>query len=114
MKIMLLLTVIFLSIPVYGQNVPIMQKSASGDEIHIDFYSACKNKLSAIPFSMFADNVEFIEENSDSYYGKNYADVQDRLPSVKKLEARLGWKPKTNLHDAIYYTLQWYEKELNK
>ena len=60
MKIMLLLTVIFLSIPVYGQNVPIMQKSASGDEIHIDFYSACKNKLSAIPFSIFVDNVEFI------------------------------------------------------
>ena len=60
MKIMLLLTVIFLSIPVYGQNVPVMQKSASGDEIHIDFYSACKNKLSAIPFSIFVDNVEFI------------------------------------------------------
>ena len=26
------------------------------------------------------------------------------LPSVKKLETRLGWKPKTTLQDAIYYT----------
>ena len=61
-----------------------------------------------------AEKVEFVIENSDSYYGKNYADVQDRLKKKKKLEERLGWKPKTTLQDAIYYTLQWYEKELNK
>lgn len=46
--------------PAQSQDAPVMQKSASGNEIHIDLYSACKNKLSAIPFSMFADNVKFI------------------------------------------------------
>ena len=60
MKIMLLLTVIFLSIPVYGQNVPIMQKSASGDEIHIDFYSACKNRTPILLTSQIADDIEFV------------------------------------------------------
>ena len=65
-------------------------------------------------FKEKAEKVQFVVENSDSYYGKNYADVQDRLPSVKKLETRLGWKPKTTLQDAIYYTLQWYEKEIKQ
>ena len=31
-----------------------------------------------------ADKVEFIVMDSDKYYGKNYDDMQDRLPSVKK------------------------------
>ena len=60
MKIMLLLTVIFLSIPVYGQNVPVMQKSASGDEIRIDLYSAYQNKAPILQISQFAEDIEFI------------------------------------------------------
>ena len=60
MKIIVLLIVLFLSIPVYGQNVPIMQKSASGDEIHIDFYSAYKNRTPILLTSQIADDIEFI------------------------------------------------------
>ena len=52
--------------------------------------------------------------DSDKYYGKNYDDMQDRLPSVKKMETRLGWKSKATLREAIHYTLEWYAKNLDK
>lgn len=61
-----------------------------------------------------ADKVEFIIMDADKYYGKNYDDMQDRLPSVKKMETRLGWKPKATLREAIHYTLEWYAKNLDK
>ena len=61
-----------------------------------------------------ADKVEFIFMDSDKYYGKNYDDMQDRLPSVKKMETRLGWKSKATLREAIHYTLEWYAKNLDK
>lgn len=52
--------------------------------------------------------------NSDKYYGKNYDDMQDRLPSVKKLETRLDWKPQATLREAIHNTLVWYKNNLDK
>ncbi len=42
------------------------------------------------------------------YYGENYDDMEDRLPSVAKIERRLGWKPKTGLRETLRRTIAWY------
>ncbi|MDO4988014.1 MAG: bifunctional UDP-4-keto-pentose/UDP-xylose synthase [Synergistes sp.] len=42
------------------------------------------------------------------YYGKSYDDTMNRLPSVRKMELKLGWKPKTDMRDMLRMTLEWY------
>lgn len=61
-------------------------------------------------FKAKAEAVKFVTEGSDTYYGKNYGDMQNRLPAVKKMEERLGWKSKTTLREAINKTLAWYHE----
>ena len=56
----LLLVITFFATSVYGQKVPMMKKEVSGKEYKINLYEACKNKLSEIPISQFAEDVEFI------------------------------------------------------
>ena len=73
------------------------------------------DEMKKIPaFKECAEKVKFVIEDSNKYYGKNYEDMPDRLPSVKKMENLLGWKPKATLREAIHNTLLWYEKELSK
>ncbi|MFR5881640.1 MAG: hypothetical protein ACLUEQ_12960 [Cloacibacillus evryensis] len=38
---------------------------------------------------------------------KSYDD-QNRLPSVKKMEMKLGWKPKTGMREMLNKTIEWY------
>lgn len=45
---------------------------------------------------------------ASAYYGKSYDDMQNRLPSVKKMENRLGWKPKTDMRELLHRTIAWY------
>ncbi len=63
-------------------------------------------------FKAKAEAVKFNIQDAESYYGKNYDDMQDRLPSVKKMETLLGWKPQATLRQAIHYTLEWYAENL--
>lgn len=46
--------------------------------------------------------------SADSYYGKTYDDMQNRLPSVDKMEKLLGWKPKTGMSELLNRTVAWY------
>ena len=46
--------------PAQSQDAPVMQKTASGDEIHIDFYSAYKSRSPILLTSQIADDIEFI------------------------------------------------------
>ena len=46
--------------------------------------------------------------SADEYYGKGYQDVDRRVPSVRKAEQFLGWKPTTSLKDAIAKTVDYY------
>lgn len=62
-------------------------------------------------FKEKADAVRFHDVTAADYYGKNYDDMKDRVPSVRKMEERLGWKPKTTLREAIRKTLDWYAAE---
>lgn len=45
---------------------------------------------------------------SSQYYGKSYDDMQNRKPSVRKIESRLGWKPKTGMRELLHRTIAWY------
>ncbi|HLO26593.1 MAG TPA: bifunctional UDP-4-keto-pentose/UDP-xylose synthase [Geobacteraceae bacterium] len=61
-----------------------------------------------------ADACRIVEVTSDSYYGKGYQDMLNRVPSVKNAEERLGWKPVTGIDEALRKTLDFYlveEKE---
>ena len=60
MKNLLSILFLLMSVFMYGQKVPMMKKEVSGKEYKINLYEACKNKLSEIPISQFAEDVEFI------------------------------------------------------
>jgi len=42
------------------------------------------------------------------YYGKTYDDMQDRVPSVEKMERLMGWRPKTPMRDLVRKTVAYY------
>ncbi|MEG1641596.1 MAG: bifunctional UDP-4-keto-pentose/UDP-xylose synthase [Synergistaceae bacterium] len=50
---------------------------------------------------------------ADTYYGKTYDDMQNRVPSVEKMEKILGWKPSTDMRELIYKTIEWYANREN-
>jgi nucleoside-diphosphate-sugar epimerase len=45
---------------------------------------------------------------ADAYYGQGYQDVSARIPSIKRAETLLGWKPVTTLEMAIRKTVAYY------
>lgn len=61
-------------------------------------------------FKEKAENVKLIIKDAKEYYGKNYDDMENRTPSVKKMENLLSYKAKTNLQNALYETLKWYDE----
>src|ERR1700737_3839295 len=58
----------------------------------------------ALTYPEYRDNaarVELIENTADSYYGKGYQDVQNRVPKIDNTCAALDWKPSVNMQDAL-------------
>jgi len=55
-----------------------------------------------------AESCRIVEVTSDSFYGKGYQDMLNRVPSVKNAEQRLGWKPVTGIDEALRKTLDFY------
>ena len=55
-----------------------------------------------------AENTVLEEISADDYYGKTCDDMQNRLPSVKKMEKLLGWKPRTGMRELLSKTVAWY------
>jgi nucleoside-diphosphate-sugar epimerase len=55
-----------------------------------------------------AEACRIVEVTSDSFYGKGYQDMLNRVPSVKNAEQRLGWKPVTGIDEALRKTLDFY------
>lgn len=51
---------------------------------------------------------------ADAYYGKTYDDMQNRLPSVEKIETLLGWKPKTDMREILHRTILWHAEQESK
>ena len=44
---------------------------------------------------------KIIEVSAQQYYGKGYADIPARLPSIKNTSAELGWMPTTDMPTAL-------------
>lgn len=42
----------------------------------------------------------------------DYSDVEIRIPDVTKAQELLGWKPKVDLDDGLYHTMNWYAEQL--
>lgn len=59
-------------------------------------------------FAPKAKKAVFKEVSSENYYGKSYDDMQNRIPSVEKMERVFGWRPKTGMRAMIRKTLACY------
>lgn len=55
-----------------------------------------------------AEKIEIRELPAAEYYGKSYQDVQRRVPSIKKAERLLEWKPVVNTKDSIKKIMDYY------
>ncbi len=74
---------------------------------------AYKIKDLALEYDKLKENakkVEIIVTDSSKYYGKSYQDVSRRVPSVKRAETVLGWKPIVNMNDLLTKTMDFYFK----
>ena len=60
MKKNILFILLSLSIDMYGQKIPVMQKKATGKELRIDVYSAFQKKAPMLKASQFVEDIEFV------------------------------------------------------
>jgi len=51
---------------------------------------------------------DIVEISGDDFYGKGYQDVKFRIPSIKRAEKLLGWKPKISLDATLKKTIKFY------
>jgi nucleoside-diphosphate-sugar epimerase len=59
-------------------------------------------------FKNLVDKIKIVETNSADYYGKSYQDVSKRVPSIKKAEDLLGWKPVVGMDELLTRTMNSY------
>ncbi len=64
-------------------------------------------------FAPLARKAKIVETTAQKYYGGNYQDVTRRVPSIKKADRLLGWKPKTDFRSGLKKTLDFYLKTRN-
>src|SRR6202042_609957 len=48
-----------------------------------------------------ARHTKLIDISANDYYGKGYADIPARLPSIKNTTAELGWTPSTDMRATL-------------
>jgi nucleoside-diphosphate-sugar epimerase len=63
----------------------------------------------------YADNaakVRLIDTTAESYYGKGYQDVQNRVPKISNTCADLAWKPVVGMEDALRRILDAYRVQV--
>lgn len=54
------------------------------------------------------ERVKIVITAADQYYGKNYQDVQLRVPSIKNALDYLDWQPTTGLDELLRLTVDYY------
>jgi len=57
--------------------------------------------LSRPEYAPTARNTRLVDISALEYYGKGYADIPARLPSIKNTTAELNWTPKTDMRTAL-------------
>ncbi len=63
----------------------------------------------------YADNaakVKLLDTTAESYYGKGYQDVQNRVPKITNTCADLDWKPVVGMEDALRRILDAYRAQV--
>ncbi|MCD6047461.1 MAG: arnA [Gammaproteobacteria bacterium] len=55
-----------------------------------------------------ANKAEIVSVSAEAYFGAGYQDVNARVPSIKRAETILHWKPVTSLQKGIRKTLEFY------
>ncbi len=48
-----------------------------------------------------AKKVRIVKTTAERYYGRGYQDVQNRVPKIENTMRELGWRPRTNMKDAL-------------
>jgi nucleoside-diphosphate-sugar epimerase len=61
-------------------------------------------------FAAMARKTKVVTVSSKDYYGPGYQDITTRVPSIRKAEKLLGWKPKTDFPTGLRKTLDFYLK----
>ena len=59
-----------------------------------------------------AAKVKLVEVTSDTYYGKGYQDVQNRVPAIANTMEDLDWAPKVDMHSALKHIFDAYRGQL--
>lgn len=57
-----------------------------------------------------ANKAKLVDVDAKEYYGTGYQDVKLRVPSIKRAEKYLNWKPEVNLETGLKKTLDFYLK----
>jgi nucleoside-diphosphate-sugar epimerase len=68
--------------------------------------------LSRPEYAPTARNTKLVDISADAYYGKGYADITARLPSIKNTTAELKWTPKTDMRAALNAIFDSYAQSL--
>ena len=55
-----------------------------------------------------AKKVKLVKTTAGEYYGKGYQDVQNRVPKIANTVKELGWKPRTNMAQALKHIFDAY------
>lgn len=61
-------------------------------------------------FAEAARAAKIVEVSAADYYGAGYQDITTRVPSIRKAERCLGWKPRTDFETGLAKTLDFYLK----
>ncbi len=72
---------------------------------------ACKLIDLVKEYPLYRDKAEqcrLVEVTSGEFYGSGYQDILTRVPSIRKAEERLGWRPVTGIDEALRNTLDFY------
>lgn len=59
-------------------------------------------------YEKHAHQAQLIDVAADNYYGQGYQDVKARVPSIKRAEIHLGWKPKTDMQTTLKKILDFH------
>jgi nucleoside-diphosphate-sugar epimerase len=68
--------------------------------------------LSRSEYAPTARNTRLVDISALEYYGKGYADIPARLPSIKNTMAELGWSPRTDMRAALSAIFDSYAQSL--
>ena len=55
-----------------------------------------------------ADKAKIEEIPAEAYYGKEYDDMQHRVPDITRAKELLKWEPRTGIDEALKKTIQFY------